>query len=213
MKGKKYLNLLNVVNSYMNVYNFSYQNGEKSYEIDSNKLTITSKNSDITKKVEVLSLIYNIYEELGIDVNININDENLFTYLDYLNVDYEKNTENSITYDDKVLGKLTVNDSILYEVKVDDILSLLKDIDEKTLEVGVLFNSEEEKIKGVCLMQDLRLTGIICDEVKNENDANFVINLNEDDLIKGIIKVKDNALNEEVDVPEDEIIEYMLGVI
>ena len=37
--------------------------------------------------------------------------------------------------------------------------------------------------------------------------------LNSDDLSKGLITVKDNITKEEVKVPEDEIIDYILGVI
>ena len=44
------------------------------------------------------------------------------------------------------------------------------------------------------------------------NAKNLII-LNSEDLSKGLITVKDNVTKEEVKVPEDEIIDYILGVI
>ena len=46
----------------------------------------------------------------------------------------------------------------------------------------------------------------------NMNAKNLII-LNSEDLSKGLITVKDNVTKEEVKVPEDEIIDYILGVI
>ena len=49
-------------------------------------------------------------------------------------------------------------------------------------------------------------------EADNMNAKNLII-LNSEDLSKGLITVKDNVTKEEVKVPEDEIIDYILGVI
>ena len=85
--------------------------------------------------------------------------------------------------------------------------------------------NDEEKIKANIITQDLRLNNIICEtnvmgkslksqfkEADNMNAKNLII-LNSEDLSKGLITVKDNVTKEEVKVPEDEIIDYILGVI
>ncbi len=67
-------------------------------------------------------------------------------------------------------------------------------------------------------MQDLRLSNIVCvyvDDLKTlgDYDVKHIIKLNDDDLNKGLVTVKDHLTKEEKKVPEDEILDYILGII
>ena len=80
-------------------------------------------------------------------------------------------------------------------------------------------------MKANMLLQDLRLNGIICEtnymnkglkgqfKEADRLGAKQLLILNSDDLNKGLINVKDNLTKEEQKIPEDEIIDYLLGVI
>ncbi len=105
------------------------------------------------------------------------------------------------------------------------IINEMGDDSLNNIDVYVMCVNEEEKIKANIITQDLRLNNIICEtnvsgkslkaqfkEADNMNAKNLII-LNSEDLSKGLVTVKDNITKEEVKVPEDEIIDYILGVI
>ena len=105
------------------------------------------------------------------------------------------------------------------------IINEMGDDSLNNIDVYVMCVNEEEKIKANIITQDLRLNNIICEtnvsgkslkaqfkEADNMNAKNLII-LNSEDLSKGLVTVKDNVTKEEVKVPEDEIIDYILGVI
>ncbi|MBE6155721.1 MAG: histidine--tRNA ligase [Firmicutes bacterium] len=110
---------------------------------------------------------------------------------------------------------------------VERIINLLKeDYNEtNTIDVYVMAVNEEEKLKANILLQDLRLNGITSEtnfldrglksqfKDADRHGAKHLVILNSDDLAKGLINVKDNLTKEEVKVPEDEIIDYILGVL
>lgn len=108
---------------------------------------------------------------------------------------------------------------------IERIINEMNDESLNNIDVYVMCVNDEEKIKANIITQDLRLNNIICEtnvmdkslkaqfkEADNMNAKNLII-LNSEDLSKGLITVKDNVTKEEVKVPEDEIIDYILGVI
>lgn len=108
---------------------------------------------------------------------------------------------------------------------IERIINEMNDESLNNIDVYVMCVNDEEKIKANIITQDLRLNNIICEtnvmgkslksqfkEADNMNAKNLII-LNSEDLSKGLVTVKDNATKEEVKVPEDEIIDYILGVI
>lgn len=110
---------------------------------------------------------------------------------------------------------------------VERVMNLIRDKydDIEPIDVYVMAVNDEERLKANMLLQDLRLNDIICDtDYKNKGlKAQFkdadrymakqLIILNSEDLSKGLINVKDNVTKEEHKIPEDEIIDYILGVI
>ena len=108
---------------------------------------------------------------------------------------------------------------------IERIINEMSDESLNNIDVYVMCVNDEEKIKANIITQDLRLNNIICEtnvmgkslkaqfkEADNMNAKNLII-LNSEDLSKGLVTVKDNVTKEEVKVPEDEIIDYILGVI
>jgi len=108
---------------------------------------------------------------------------------------------------------------------IERIINEMNDESFNNIDVYVMCVNDEEKIKANIITQDLRLNNIICEtnvmgkslksqfkEADNMNAKNLII-LNSEDLSKGLITIKDNVTKEEVKVPEDEIIDYILGVI
>ncbi len=108
---------------------------------------------------------------------------------------------------------------------IERIINEMNDESINNIDVYVMCVNDEEKIKANIITQDLRLNNIICEtnvmgkslksqfKVADNMNAKNLIILNSEDLSKGLITVKDNATKEEVKVPEDEIIDYILGVI
>lgn len=108
---------------------------------------------------------------------------------------------------------------------IERIINEMNDESFNNIDVYVMCVNDEEKIKANIITQDLRLNNIICEtnvmgkslksqfkEADNMNAKNLII-LNSEDLSKGLVTVKDNVTKAEVKVPEDEIIDYILGVI
>lgn len=108
---------------------------------------------------------------------------------------------------------------------IERIINEMNDESFNNIDVYVMCVNDEEKIKANIITQDLRLNNIICEtnvmgkslksqfkEADNMNAKNLII-LNSEDLSKGLITVKDNVTKKELKVPEDEIIDYILGVI
>jgi histidyl-tRNA synthetase len=95
----------------------------------------------------------------------------------------------------------------------------------KNIDTYIMCINEEEKLNAMKISQELRLNGISTD--LNSNDLGFkaqfkeadrmgakqVIILNSEDLMQGIVTIKDNATKEETKVDEHEIVDYILGVI
>ncbi len=111
---------------------------------------------------------------------------------------------------------------------IDRIIDVLKDIDlykdvKKEIECYVMYVSEEEKLYALDIVQNLRLNGIVT-ETNNLNkslkgqfkeadrlSAKYLIILNNEDLKKGLVNVKDNRTKEEEKVDIAELTEYIIG--
>ena len=109
------------------------------------------------------------------------------------------------------------------------ILNIKENIDIKNLEqavdVYVMSVSEEEKIHALEIAQYLRLNNISTEinsanlsmksqfKIADKLQAKFLIILNNEDLQKGLINVKDNVTKEEMKIDEAEIVDWILGNI
>ena len=111
---------------------------------------------------------------------------------------------------------------------LDRLVTVLNTINEADslnsgIDVFVMYVNEEEKLKALSLVQDLRMSGL---KVETENNnrglkaqfkeadrfmAKALIILNSDDLSRGLINVKDNITKEETKVDEAEIIDYIVS--
>ena len=108
---------------------------------------------------------------------------------------------------------------------IERIINAMEDDIQENIDVYIMSVNEEEKLKANILLQDLRLNDIICEtnllnkslksQFKEADNmkAKLLIILNSEDLSKGLITVKDNVTKVENKVPEDEIIDYILGMI
>ena len=101
-------------------------------------------------------------------------------------------------------------------------MDLYKDV-KRQVEVYVMYVSEEEKLHALDIVQNLRLNGVVTEtdnlgrglkgEFKEADrlQAKLLIILNNEDLQKGLVNVKDNATKEEEKVDLSEIVEYIIG--
>lgn len=117
--------------------------------------------------------------------------------------------------------------TILCRNYLDSILSVLSVIYEDynfdaLTQVLIVAEVEEERIMGMKLAQDLRWCEIKVDvdtsnkpkkEQMDNSDCNFIIDIDKNNLSKGLIKVIDNLTKEETLVDENEIIDYIVSNI
>lgn len=171
---------------------------------------------------------------LDIDYEVN---SNIVRGLDY----YEETVFEVVSLDNNlVLGaggrynrlikELDGKDSfgIGFACGIDRIVSVLKEMDlykdiKREIECFVMYVSEEEKMYALDIVQNLRLNGVIS-ETDNLNKglkgqfkqadrlkAKLLIILNNEDLQKGLVTIKDNVTKEEEKVDLDEIVEQIIG--
>ncbi len=109
------------------------------------------------------------------------------------------------------------------------ILNIKENIDVKNLgqavDVYIMSVSEEEKMHALELAQYLRLNNVATEinstnlsmksqfKIADNLQAKFLIILNNEDLQKGLINIKDNATKEEIKVDESEVVDWILGNI
>lgn len=117
------------------------------------------------------------------------------------------------------------NERIINELKENSSFSELPEDYTGNVDVYIMSLNEEEKLNALKISQNLRLNGISC-EINSNNlsmksqfkladklNAKQLIILNSDDLQKGLINIKDNATKEEQKIDEDEIAEYLIGIL
>ena len=91
------------------------------------------------------------------------------------------------------------------------------------VDVFVMYVNEEEKLHAISLVQDLRMSGLIC-ETENLSrglkaqfkqadrlKAKYLVILNSEDLKLGLVNIKDNLTKEEIKIGEDEVLEYLIS--
>ena len=111
---------------------------------------------------------------------------------------------------------------------IDRIINVLKDIElykkiEREIDCYVMYVSEEEKLHAINIVQNLRLNGVVT-ETDNLNKglkgqfkqadrlkAKYLIILNNEDLKKGLVNIKDNITKEEEKVDINELVDQILG--
>lgn len=110
---------------------------------------------------------------------------------------------------------------------VERLINILREKEQTPdqIDVYVMAINDEEKLKANIIMQDLRLNGIVCEtnytgrSLKSQfkdadrHGAKQLIILNSEDLSKGLVNIKDNLTKDEQKVPEDEIVDYILGLL
>ncbi len=175
---------------------------------------------------------------LDIDYEVNSNIVRGLDYYDHtvfeiVSLDNEETKANVLggggRYN-KLIKELDGPDSygIGFACGIDRIIDVLKGIDlykdaKKEIECYVMYVSEEEKLYALDIVQNLRLNGIVT-ETNNLNKslkaqfkeadrlyAKYLIILNNEDLKKGLVNVKDNRTKEEEKVDLDELTEYIIG--
>lgn len=214
-----------VINEVMDNYGYDYVIGKSSenkyYTSNMEVINVTNKNDNILEKVELISLGYYLFKRLGLeDIEVSIKkDENICNMLDILEVEYLSNIDASnMTWkyicDDDVIGSGSNNNFTIDVKKLLDVLmdNINKDALRRKLDVNIIGNSEEEAYHALKIAQDLRLNNINT-EINSKYNSKFNINLLDDELKKGIITIKDNALDEEIKIDESEVIDYLLGNI
>ena len=172
-----------------------------------------------------------------LDINYEI-DEQIVRGLDYYDENvWEYTDENDIVvggggrYNHLVenLGGPSIP-AVGFALGLERIISNLKNnIDEEQLknniDVYIMSINEEEKINALKIAQNLRLNNIIT-EINSNNlsmksqfkiadslNAKFIIILNNEDLNKGLINIKDNVTKEEIKIDEGDIVDWILGNI
>lgn len=172
-----------------------------------------------------------------LDINCEI-DEQIVRGLDYYDENvWEYTDENNIVvggggrYNHLVenLGGPSIP-AVGFALGLERIISNLKNnIDEEQLknniDVYIMSINEEEKINALKIAQNLRLNNIIT-EINSNNlsmksqfkiadslNAKFIIILNNEDLNKGLINIKDNVTKEEIKIDEGDIVDWILGNI
>lgn len=107
---------------------------------------------------------------------------------------------------------ITIMDTLEIEPRVND-----------GIDVFVMYVNEEEKLHAISLVQDLRMSGLICEtenlgrglkaqfKQADRLKAKQLVILNSEDLKLGLINVKDNITKEETKLDEKEILEYLIS--
>ena len=226
-KARLYNYLIEILNQHMDNYNYEFVLGEsdsnKYYTNDLENIEVHVKNSnDLVSDVEVISMGYNLLKRFGLEeVEIRINkNEEVNSLLEMLDIYYVCDSDENIlgwTYvnEDEVVG--VKDNEIGFKINIDLLLDILmKDIRGNALNINidvcVIGISEEESYNALKIAQDLRMNNV--NTVINEKvDSKFNILLDDENLNKGIIVIKDNYTNEEVKIDEADVIDYVLGNI
>ncbi len=233
----------NVFATVANYYNYDYlkvldekidvngdfeEEWEKVYFINKKEFGIIAFNKDSEIIAEVISFAYRFLEELGLDVEVKLNIEQkdypeLISYLDYLDIDYVITNEKAsylfrISGDNEeelIKGDVTSN-RVYFIGSIPSILTNLiteNKLNTDSVDILVIAQTKEELLSAIPLVQSLRWSEIKCDLNNQSKPARINIIINEEDLKKGLITVRDNATNEEEKIDESVIIDYILSIL
>lgn len=208
----KFKKLERIVDDYARAYNYDYDaKSIKSYDIDKKNIIFKINNTSSESFIEIASLGYNILRELDIEGFLEMPQREETKILDYLEVIWTKGNDYNYFLDDNFLGQIIIEDnSTVLKLYTPSLLEYI-DNDKEELEVNIIAKNSEELFKGQIIMQDLRLSGVITD--LNKEGAKINIKLKSEKLAKGLVTIEDALIKEEEDIPEDEVLEYILGII
>ena len=189
-------------------------------------------NYQSTESSERFKKVLEYLDYLDIDYEI---DNTLVRGLDYYDyMVYELKTEDSLALGgggryNHLVSELggPVTPAVGFACGVERIINILKekDAEQDSIDVFILAVNDEEKMKANILMQDLRLNGLSCEtdylqkglkgqfKDADKYGAKLLLILNSDDLNLGMVTIKDNVTKEEQKVAEDEIIDYIVGMV
>ena len=233
LSGKKtrlYNYLIEILNQHMDNYNYVFVIGKsdsnKYYTNNLEDIEIHVKNSeDLVSDVEAISLGYNLFKRFGledIELSISCNDE-ILNLLEVLEIYCVNNIEsNELTwnyiYEDVIMGvgcknNNEINIKINIETLINEVMNIIRDNAlDVNIDVSIIGISEEESYHALKIAQDLRMNNI--NVVLNEKvNSKFNILLDDENLIKGIISIKDNYTEEVIKIDEADVLEYILGNI
>ena len=228
VENKKREYIADIIKSICEKYRFNKVNNDelsrvtgKVYSLDS-KLIIKSDSDILIKDAEVISLVYQIFNLLNIDVLIKTNIgsikyDKLKEYLDLLEINFE--------IDDKIKTDEYAYEMYSNDVKLGegckshasiDLEKVIKEIEdngtnipvEENIDVLFTATSENELETASYLMQNLRLNGFIT-EIGDKLSAKFNIILKDKDLEHNEVIVKDNVTGEETKSNINDIAEYL----
>lgn len=130
----------------------------------------------------------------------------------------------------KLIKELDGPDSygIGFACGIDRIINLLKTIPiyediKREVECYVMYVSEEEKLHALDIVQNLRLNGVTCEtdslnkglkgqfKQADRLNARILVILNDEDLKRGLVNIKDNVTKEEEKVDLDELTEQIIS--
>ena len=113
----------------------------------------------------------------------------------------------SYMYEDAVLGVGSKNNNeitvkINIEILINAVMNIIRDNAlDVNIDVSVIGVSEEESYHALKIAQD----------INEKVNSKFNILLDEEDLNKGIISIKDNYTEEVIKIDEADVLEYILG--
>ena len=226
-KARLYNYLIEILNQHMDNYDYEFVLGESDsnryYTNDLENIEVHVKNSnDLVSDAEVISMGYNLLKRFGleeVEIHINKDDEinNLLEMLDiYCVCDNDENTLGwTYVNEDEVIGVGYKKDNeISFKINInlllDTVMKIIRDNAlNKNIDVCIIGVSEEESYNALKIAQDLRMNNV--NVVINEKvESKFNILLDDENLNKGIVTIKDNYTNEEIKIDEADVIEYIL---
>ena len=227
-KARLYNYLIEILNQHMDNYNYEFVigdiNSNKYYTNNLENIEIYVKDSsDIVSDVEAISMVYNLFKRFGLeDIELNIsNNDEILNLLDALEIYCINDVESdelawNCIYEDVIVGVGSKNNNeisikINIEVLVDEVMNIIRDNAlNVSIDVSVIGVSEEESYHALKIAQDLRMNNI--NVVVNEKvNCKFNILLDDEDLSKGIVSIKDNYTDEVIKIDEADVLEYILG--
>lgn len=229
IKKKKREYVADIIKSICEKYRFSLVDiddidkiSSKAYYLNNKELFIKSDGADLIKGSELISLVYQIFNLLNVDVLIKINIvsakyDNMMEYLDLLEINFEE--DDKIKTDDYAYeiyaGEVKLGEGSKQEARV-DLEKTISEIEnsgtkipvEENIDVLFICKSENELETASYLAQNLRLNGFVT-EIGDKVSAKFDIILKDKDLEHNEVIIKDNVTGEETMSNINDIAEYL----
>ncbi|MBE6156721.1 MAG: histidine--tRNA ligase [Firmicutes bacterium] len=182
----------------------------------------------VLKYLDILDVDYEVNPRIvrGLDYY----DHTVFEIVSLDNMDTKANVLGAGGRYNKLIKELDGPESygIGWACGMDRIINMLKEINlykdvKKQVECYVMYVSEEEKMYALEITQNLRLNGVVTEtdclnkglkgqfKQADRLNAKLLVILNNEDLSKGLVNIKDNATKDEEKVDLDEVVEQVIG--